>query len=222
MKETFEQLEKLSGALQDVEYQFLILEPILLYGIVFGIIGFIASYFMKADKLQIAALVVIAASSFVFLPYISARSKAQPRIEKVYKIESPSRVKHFADNTWSWKENKWMYYAVAGLAIATILVGARRNRLGLTLSIATVLFGLIAAKNSAWMHYRDALAYHPNLKTNEAPVTEKLRAKPASTSGVFETPATASRSGSGRIEAAPAPPASTGRPPRSVTPLNGN
>ena len=181
MKEMFEQLEKLSGALQDAEYRFLVLEPILFYGIALGIIGFIASYFMKAEKLQIAALVVIAVSAFIFLPYIGARSKAQTRIEKVYQIDSPSRAKGFADNTWMWKKNKWIYYSVAALALATILVGARRNRLGLALSIATLAFGMLAMKNSAWMHYKDALAYHPNLKTNDSPVKEKLRAKPTST-----------------------------------------
>lgn len=181
MKNSFAQLEKLADALSDAEYRFLFLEPILLYGIAFGIIGFIVSYFMKADKLQITALIVVAVSSFVFFPYIKARSTAQPRLEKVYNLSSPSRTKTFADNTWLWKKNKWVYYALAAAAAGTVLVGARRNRLGLIFGIATVSLGLLAMKNSAWMHYSDALAYHPNLKTNNAPVKEKLQAKPVKT-----------------------------------------
>ena len=39
-------------------------------------------------------------------------------------------------------------------------------------------FGLYAVHFSLWMHYQDSLAFHPNLKTNESPVQEKLRAKP--------------------------------------------
>ncbi len=218
MKETLTHIEKLTDAISDAEYRFLFLEPILLYGIAFGLIGFIVSYFMKADKLQITALVVTAASAFVFVPYINARSAAQPRIEKVYKVESPSRVKSFADNTWYWKKNKWMYYALAAFASATVLVGARRNRLGLTFGIVTVSLALLAMQNSAWMHYSDALAYHPNLKTNNAPVTEKLRAEPSRTT---EAPAP-SRPDSSRISA-PSPPSTHSTPTRRVvTPLSSN
>ena len=178
MKETLSHLEKLADAISDAEYRFLFLEPILLYGIAVGLIGFIATYFMKAEKMQIAALIVIAASSLAFVPYIKARTEAQPRIEKIYKVSEPSRAKGFVDNTWTWKQNKWIYFAAAGVAVATVLVGARRNRLGLALGIATISFGLLAMKNSAWMHYKDALAYHPNLKSNEsAPVNQKLKKK---------------------------------------------
>jgi len=210
MKNSFAQLEKLTDALSDAEYRFLFLEPILLYGIAFGIIGFIVSYFLKADKLQITALIFVAVSSFVFLPYINARSSAQPRLEKVYNLSAPSRAKTFADNTWLWKKNTWVYYALAAAAVATVLVGARRNRLGLIFGIATVSLGLLAMKNSAWMHYSDALAYHPTLKTNNAPVKEKLRAKPVKTAKA--EPA----------KLKPTVPASTERIKRPVAPLSAN
>ena len=79
MKETIEQLERLGGAIRDAEYQFLVLEPILFYGIAIGLVGFVASYFMKADKLQIAALMVVAVSAGVFVAIIGGSANQWTR-----------------------------------------------------------------------------------------------------------------------------------------------
>jgi disulfide bond formation protein DsbB len=179
MKPFIDQLEKLSEALRDPEYLFLVLEPLQFYGIGIGVLGLIATYFLKNDKLQIAALAVIVISAVSVIPYLGARQSAQERIEKVYKIESPARVKGFTANTQDRLDHRWVFLVLAGVGGMALLVGPRRNRLGLGLAAASVAFGLYAVHFSLWMHYQDSLAFHPNLKINESPVQEKLRAKPA-------------------------------------------
>lgn len=178
MKAFIDQLERLAAAFGDPEYLFLVLEPLQFYGIGIGVVGLIATYVLKKDKLQVAALTVMVVSALSILPYLGARQSAQNRIEKVYRIESPARVKGFTANTRDRLDHRWVYLAIVGIGGAAILVGPRRNRLGFGLTVATLAFGMYAVHYSLWMHYQDSLAYHPNLKTNEAPVTEKLRAKP--------------------------------------------
>ena len=178
MKSLIDQLERLTQAFQDPEYLFLILEPLQFYGIGLGVIGLIATFFLKNEKLQIAALAVIVVSALSIMPYLGARQSAQNRIEKVYKIESPARVKGFTANTQDRLDHRWVFLVLAGAGGAALLVGPRRNRLGFGLAAASIAFGIYAVHYSLWMHYQDSLAYHPNLKMNEAPVTEKLRAKP--------------------------------------------
>ena len=170
MTATFHQIEKLMNALGDPEYRFLLLEPLILFGIVFGLVTFVISFFLRAAKLQTAALVVIGLSAMLHIPYLTARNAAQPRMEQVYKIKSPSRVREFNANSVSWQKNGWKFFTLALVAAAAVLVGVQRNRLGITLAIVTVLLSLIGAKNALWLHYRDSVVSHPNLQFHQAPI----------------------------------------------------
>lgn len=192
MSEFILQIEKLAYAIGDPEYRFILMEPLIFYGILFGIIIFITSFLMRIVKFQTVALIVVALAALAHIPYTKARDQAQPRMEQVYKISSPSRVKMFKANTVEWKEGAWVYLILAVVAGATILVGGQRNRLGFALSAATVFFGLMGIKNSLWLHYQDSLAYHPNLKMHEAPIEKKRK----TASAKVEVPSTNSSTSS--------------------------
>jgi hypothetical protein len=160
----------LIDATRDPEYRFLLLEPILSYGIAFGIILFIVGFIWKIGKVQIAGLLTTALSAMAFMPYMSARRESLPRIEQIFRFNVSGRGKIFTENTVLWSASTWMYAGVVILATATVVVGARRNQLGYGLSAATVILGLMAIQNSLWMHYQDASAVHPNLKAHRAPI----------------------------------------------------
>ncbi len=172
------QIEKLIHAIGDPEYRFLLLEPLILYGIISGVILMIVSLVTKAHKLQIAALVTLGIAAIAHSPYLEARQAAQPRIEQVYKISSPARVKGFKENTQSWVEKAWQFKLLVLIAVLTFLIGVNRNKFGFWLAVSSVVLGLIAAKNTLWLNYQDAIAYHPNLQTHEAPVDKKVSTAP--------------------------------------------
>ena len=88
MKEFFEKLETLSSAFDDPEYLFLVLEPLQTWGVAFGLIGLVVTYFLKNEKLQVASLIVIAVSALSVIPYLGARTAAETRIEKVYVVSA--------------------------------------------------------------------------------------------------------------------------------------
>ncbi len=172
------QIEKLINAIGDPEYRYLLLEPLILYGIISGVILMIVSLAMKAHKLQIAALVTLGVAAIAHSPYLEARQAAQPRIEQVYKISSPARVKGFKENSQSWVEKAWQFKLLVLIAVLTFLIGVNRNKFGFWLAVSSVVLGLIAAKNTLWLNYQDAIAYHPNLQTHEAPVDKKVVSAP--------------------------------------------
>ncbi|MCP5550563.1 MAG: hypothetical protein H7A53_06700 [Akkermansiaceae bacterium] len=82
MKEFLDHFEKLLGAFKDPEYLFLVLEPVLFYGIGIGVIGLIAAWFLKNERL-LAPSSAIPAVSAVHLPYLWRAQSAQKRIVKV-------------------------------------------------------------------------------------------------------------------------------------------
>ncbi len=181
MKAFFDKIEKLSSAFGDPEYLHLLLEPVFIYGVGFGVMIYLLSLFLKDPRLQIVALIVIAGSALVILPYQRSREAASERITQVYKIDQPSRAAGFTANTKEWDGKRWVYLLLAGLACAAIFVGPQRNRLGLGLAVGSVLVGSWVIVLSTWMHYQDALVDHPNLKTNRSPVRERVEASDRAT-----------------------------------------
>lgn len=187
MTELILQIEQLLAACRDPEYRFLLLEPMIFYGIATGILMLGFGYFMKVKKLQIAALIVIGVTALTHMPYKDARISAQLRMDQVYKISYPDRMKGFKANTEEWISSSWKFRLVAFTAIVTILIGSNRNRIGYGFGIATAILGLFAAKNAMWLHYQDAVAYHPNLKKYEAPI-DLRKHDTASQSKITHTP----------------------------------
>lgn len=187
MSEFILQIEKLISALSDAEYRFLVLEPLIIYGILTGVVMLGVGFFTKAPKLQFAALIVICVAAFAHVPYKEARLSAAPRMEQVYKISSPSRMKGFNENTQGWLEKIWQFRLLVLLAAMSLMIGINRNRFGYALGVATCLVGLIVTKNAMWLHYQDAIAYHPNLKKHDAPIDRKQKgnAPPAVTQSTW-------------------------------------
>lgn len=181
MSEFIIQIEKLLSAIGDAEYRYLLLEPLMFYGLFIGVIMLGVGFFLKAQRLQTAALIVIGVAAMAHFPYKEARLAAQPRMEQVYKLTTPSRVKGFAENTSAWIATSWQFKLLVLCAIATLMIGVHRNKFGFGLAIATMLLGLLAAKNAMWLNYQDAIAYHPNLKVHEAPIDIRTPATPPTT-----------------------------------------
>lgn len=175
MSNLFHSFTRLREPLSDNEYLYLLLEPVFIYGVTFGIFVLIIAYFFKHTPFQILSLALIALSSLTIFPYLSMRENVQDRIEQVYHIESPTRASDFMRNTTSRKSKLWLYLVVAITAIFAAIIRPRRNRLGLLFAILCVSFGIINIQYSLWMHYQDALFSHPHLKKSDSPVQQRLK-----------------------------------------------
>ena len=173
MGEFIIQIEKLVNAVGDAEYRYLLIEPLIFYGLLVGVIMLGVGFVMKAHRLQTTALVVLAVAALAYFPYKDARLAAQPRMEQVYKTAFPARVSGFARNTNDWIATSWQFRLLILCTGATIMIGINRNRIGYGLAVASMLLALLAAKNALWLNYQDAIAYHPNLKLHEAPIDRR-------------------------------------------------
>jgi len=179
MNHYFQSFSELREPLLDSEYLYLLLEPALIYGIGLGLIALVIAYFIKNTPFQILSLALIALAALTIFPFLSLRERAQERIEKVYRIESPTRADDFKENTDRRRARLWLYLTVAVTASAAAMIGPRRNRLGLLLAIVCAGFALKTIQFSIWMHYQEALFSQPHLKKNDSPVQQRLKAKEA-------------------------------------------
>ncbi len=173
MSEFIIQIEKLFSAVGDAEYRYLLIEPLIFYGLFVGVILLAVGFAMKAPRLQTIAVIVLGVAALSYFPYRDARLAAQPRMAQVYKTEFPARVSGFAQNTSDWLATSSQFRLLVLCTGATIMIGIQRNRIGFGLAVVSMLLGLLAAKNALWLNYQDAIAYHPNLRVHESPVDRR-------------------------------------------------
>lgn len=169
MDSSIHQLEQFFAALGSPDYGFLYLEPVLTWGIIFGLTTFVFALIVREQKTQFFGLVVIAASCLAVIPYCNKRLGAENRIVSVYQIDDSERAKGFADGTTERREMRWLYYLTAGVATGTLLVGAGRSKLGLAFSGIAVVVGTATVLYGSSAHYREAQNYYPNLRQAAPP-----------------------------------------------------
>src|SRR5690349_10650428 len=100
-------LDVLLSRLKDAEYMYLLLEPLPLFGLFFGLIFFAVGLYMSQDKCRIAALIVIATSCLSVYPMMKERSRAQQRLVLNTDITHVS-ADTFKRQTELRQETKWV------------------------------------------------------------------------------------------------------------------
>ena len=127
-------LKLLFSNLGDPEYLQLLLEPLPVYGLMLGIIAFIAAFIFKERKMQICALLLIMISAIAGLPSLR-EDRHTGTLNKQVVAGNPEQI---TEQRIPQENAQWAYLAVAGLAGMTVLMGAHKGKPGLILGIATI------------------------------------------------------------------------------------
>ncbi len=151
--------------LRDPQFLHLLLEPMLIYGVAIGIIGFVAAFLVRERKMQLAALILIIASALTIVPYTHFRKKADNEhmaqfagTQKVLVEEHHTRL----------LEGQWIYFGIAGLAALTLLMGAHKGTPGLVMGGATAVAGVGVVLFSMWMQLKSESIANPELRYTSA------------------------------------------------------
>lgn len=156
-------------ALKEPEYSYLFFEPLLLYGIAFGLIAFLFGLCVREPKTQIFGLICIVAACLSVAPYLSQRKAAEDRIIHVFRLSQPDRAYGFSYNNEDREKKQWIYWVTAGLATLTILLGQGDSKSRLPLNCSTTAFCLLTIFYASLAHYEESKVYHPNLRQELTP-----------------------------------------------------
>ncbi len=156
-------LEIFFSKLRDAQFASLLLQPLLLYGLLFGVIFFAVGHYMNQAKCRTAALIVIAVCSFTVNPYISLRQKAMTR-----ELSSrPSDAELIKEQQQRRRSSVWVYYALAIAAGLALLGGGKVATFS---NFAIIGGGIVIIFFSAWLQMKDAEIYHRELIQRAVPV----------------------------------------------------
>jgi hypothetical protein len=181
----------LTDKLSDPEYLHLLLEPIMIWGLGFGVIAFLFSFFFGERKMQFVALAVIMVSSLAVMPYLEQRKKADARVVKL-RSDMSGMIEESSERR---SDSRGAYVLVAGLAGLTLLMGAHKGKAGMFAGMATAVAGAVVVVHGAWLHLKDAEIYHPNIRVAESagPGDQQKKKKPEAKEKNSETPPVSNR-----------------------------
>lgn len=156
-------LEKLFSRMHDAQFASLLIEPLLLYGLLFGVIFFAVGHYMGQSKCRAAALIVIAVCSISVNPYVSLRKKAMTR-----ELSSrPSDSMIIKEQQQRRLDTTWVYYSLAIVALLSLISGGKIAQFS---DYAIIGGGIAIIFFSAWLHMKEAEIYHPNIIQRAIPV----------------------------------------------------
>ncbi len=153
----FNNLDILFRRIGDAEYAYLLLEPLPLFGLLFGLIFF---FFSRSRKLS---LIIIAVSCASVTPYMKLRDTAVPRI--MIMQEAPMAARILTQNQLR-KETTWVYSVMMWSSVIAIFLGSRFGRWSNGLII---MGGVATLFVSAWLHMKEAEVFHPNIIKQASP-----------------------------------------------------
>jgi disulfide bond formation protein DsbB len=152
-------------ALEQPEYVHTLINPLPIYGLALGIIALIAGLFMGSRSAQIPALIII----------LIAAASAWP--VKHFGDEGYDRVLSMSDETGAaWlaaHEHRadafvWCYYALALMALLTLILPKNFPRAKTTLTILTLLLALVSLGAGGYIAYAGGRIRHREFR-NEPP-----------------------------------------------------
>lgn len=164
------ELKELLSQLGNAGFLHYLLEPLLLWGLLFGVIGWMLSlWVIKSRPAQVCSLILIACSAFSLLPYLHFREKAKSTI-------NPPSSKLFNEQNERRRETQWVYYTLGSLAVLGLfMTGEGKGKTGNVLTLSITLGGIAAVVCSLWLHEKEISLFHRDARKPLRPAVSRDR-----------------------------------------------
>jgi hypothetical protein len=152
------ELSSLWHSLEDAEYLHLLLEPVPLFGLAFGLMFLIAATALRAKLVAVIALIVIAVSCLSVHEAVQLRIKAEPRVLALQDAAFHPLIKQQTERRSS---TTWIYYSIASVCVLAIALG--RGSRGVVVGIVTIVVCSAGLMHALWLHKKECEVYHRNI-----------------------------------------------------------
>lgn len=152
------ELTALWNSLQDAEYLHLVLEPLPLFGLAFGLVLFGLSFVVRERKTRLLALALIVGCCASVRPYLNLREKCQPRILAMQPAAYHPLIQEQSARRAG---SSWFYYGIAAWCAAALVM--MRKNTGLLVSLTTIVVCLAGFLHALWLHKKECEVFHRNI-----------------------------------------------------------
>lgn len=155
--------------LSQPEYVHVLLNPIPVYGLATGVLALIAALFFRVRAALVPALIAVLFSGAMAWPVYENGEEAYDRVYAMSNTEGEAWL-----NTHMHRAEKLIYvfYALAALAAAAILLPLKWPRTMLPLAVATLILGLVTLGAGGWIAYAGGKVRHIEFRSVDEPPPE--------------------------------------------------
>lgn len=152
------ELTLLWHSLEDAEYLHLLLEPLPLFGLGFGLLTFVVGMLVREWRMRVLAVIVMIVACVSVQPYVRLRVQSEPR---VLALQDPAFHALIRQQTERRASTSWIYYGAA-LCGTGALFFARGGK-GMIVNVLTIAVCCAAFLHALWLHKKECEVYHRNI-----------------------------------------------------------
>lgn len=158
--------EIVQAHLKQPEYLHVLLHPIPIYGVGFGILALLMAFLLKSRAAHAVALILLFMGGISAWPVKELGEKGYDRIEAMSDSQGYAWLEAHADRA---KETVPVFYVLAGVSLVALLVPWKWPRLGNPLSGVTLLVAVAALAIGGWIGYAGGKIRHKEFRIGPPP-----------------------------------------------------
>ena len=152
--------------LRQPEYVHVLLNPLPVYGLLIACIGLIIAFFLKSRRAQIATLALVLISAASAWPVYEFGEQAYDRVLSM--TDEPGEA-WLNEHQRRGEQLIYIFYALALLSAAAIVLPMRWPRSSAALTITVILLGAIALGSGSYIAYAGGKVRHREFRNEPAP-----------------------------------------------------
>ena len=159
-------IEGFLRGLRQPEYVHVLLNPLPVYGLLISWIGLIVALILKNRRAHIATLVLVFIASIAAWPTFEFGEEAYDRVLAMSDDDGHAWLDEHEARA---EKLVYVFYALAGLSLAAIVVPIRWPKSSAPLAVAVVLFGAAALGSGCYIAYAGGKIRHREFRNEPAP-----------------------------------------------------
>ena len=152
--------------LRQPEYVHVLLNPLPVYGLLTAWIGLIIAFFLKSRRAQIATLALVLISAASAWPVYEFGEQSYDRVLSM--TDEPGEA-WLNEHQRRGEQLIYIFYALALLSAAAIVLPMRWPRSSAALTITVILLGAIALGSGSYIAYAGGKVRHREFRNEPAP-----------------------------------------------------
>ena len=155
--------------LRQPEYIHVLINPLPVYGLAMGLLGLTIAFFLRSRSAQIATLIIVLICSASAWPVYEFGQQAKDRVLSMENEAGDAWLEEHQDRA---EDLIWLFYALAVMSAAALIVPRKWPKSGGPLVIAVILLGLGTLGAGGYIAYAGGKIRHREFR-NVPPPTRK-------------------------------------------------
>jgi hypothetical protein len=159
-------IEGFVNGLRQPEYVHVLLNPLPVYGLLISWIGLIAALILKSRRAHVVTLILIFITSISAWPVFEFGQQGYDRVLAMTDDDGHAWLDEHEERA---EKVIYIFYALAALSIAAIIVPLRWPKSSIPFAVAVALLGAVAFASGCYIAYAGGKIRHREFRNEPAP-----------------------------------------------------